>query len=379
MNFSLTPEQEMIRTVVREFAEKEISPLAAEIDETGEYPQELLEKIAAMGLFGMPFPKEYGGAGADYLSYTIATEEIAKACASTAMIIGGNASLTGYPIYQFGTEEQKKKYLVPLATGQKIGTFALTEPNAGSDAANQQTVAVLEGDEYVLNGTKIFISSGGLAEIYVVMAMTDLSKGLKGISAFIVEKGSPGFSFGKKENKMGMRGSATTELVFQDVRVPRENLLGKEGEGFKIAMQALDGGRVGVGALSLGIAQAALDEASRYAKERTQFGKPIGSFQAVSFMLADMATEIEAARLLVYKAAWLKDNKKPYSTESAMAKLYASEAAMRCTLKAVQIHGGYGYMKEYKVERLMRDAKVTEIFEGTSEVQRIIIGKAQLK
>lgn len=379
MNFSLTPEQEMIKKVVREFAEKEIEPYAAEIDETGEYPVEILKKMADLGLMGIPYPKEYGGSGGDYLTYCIVAEEIAKACASTAMILGGNASLASSPIYLYGTEEQKKKYLVPMAKGETIGAFALTEPNAGSDAGNQQTTAVLDGDEYVLNGTKIFITSGGLADTYIVTAMTDPEKKTRGISMFIVEKGTPGFKFGKKENKMGMRGSSTRELIFDNVRIPKENLLGKEGEGFKIAMQALDGGRVGVGALAIGIAQAALDESVRYAKERYQFGRPIGKFQAIQTMLADMETEIQAARLLVHKAAWLKDNNMPYSKESAIAKLYATETAMRCTLKAVQIHGGYGYIKEYKVERLMRDAKITEIFEGTSEIQRIVISKALLK
>ncbi|HHX22422.1 MAG: acyl-CoA dehydrogenase [Tepidanaerobacteraceae bacterium] len=379
MNFSLTPEQEMIRNVVREFAEKEVAPIAAEIDETGRVPIENIEKMAELGLMGMPYPKKYGGAETDYISYIIAYEEIAKACASTAVILGGNVSLTCFPIYQFGTEEQRQKFLVPLAKGEKLGAFALTEPNAGSDASNQETIAVLDGDEYVLNGNKIFITGGGLADIYLVFAMTDKTKGLRGISSFIVEKGTPGFTFGKKENKMGMRGSCTTELILQDVRIPKENLLGREGEGFKIAMSTLDVGRVGVGALCVGIAQAALDESIKYAKERIQFGRPIGKFQAIQFMLADMATEVETARLLVHKAAWLKDNKLPFSKESAMAKLYASETAMRCTLKAVQIHGGYGYMKEYKVERLMRDAKITEIFEGTSEIQRMVIGKSLLK
>lgn len=378
MDFLLSPQQEMIRLIVREFAEKELAPIAAEIDESGEFPYETFKKLGEMGLQGMPFPRQYGGAGADYLSYIIANEEISKVCASTGMIQSGNISLTAYPIYQFGTEQQKQKFLVPLAQGKKLGSFAVTEANAGTDAANQQTVAVLDGDEYVINGTKIFITNAEVADIYVVSVKTEASKGTKGISILIVEKGTPGFTFGKKENKMGMRSSSTRELIFQDVRVPKENLLGREGEGFKIAMMTLDGGRISVGAQALGIAEAALEEASRYAKERQQFNKPIGTFQAIQFMLADMATEIEAARYLVYKAAWLKDNKKAYGVESAMAKLYASEVAMRCALKAVQIHGGYGYMKEYKVERLMRDAKVTEIYEGTSEVQRMVIGSAQL-
>lgn len=379
MDFSLSPKHEMLRNMFREFSEKEVTPIAAEIDESGEFPLDSVKKMKELGILGLPFPKEYGGAGADTLAYILAVEEISRACAAHGVILSAHVSLACHPIYQFGSEEQKQKYLVPMAKGLLLGAFGLTEPNAGTDASNQQTIAVLEGDEYVINGTKIFITNGGVADVYIIMAMTDQSKGLKGISAFIVEKGLPGFTFGKKEHKMGIRASSTTELIFQDCRVPKENLIGREGDGFKIAMQTLDGGRIGIAAQALGIAQAALDESSKYAKERQQFNKQISTFQAIQWMIADMAVEIDAARLLVYKAAWLKDNKKPFSKEAAMAKLFASETAMRQATKAVQIHGGYGYMKEYKVERLMRDAKITELYEGTSEVQRMVIAGATLK
>ncbi|AOT69818.1 acyl-CoA dehydrogenase [Geosporobacter ferrireducens] len=381
MQFALTPEQKMIQKVAREFAEKEIEPYAAEIDETGEYPMEILEKLGKLGFMGLAYPKEYGGSGAGYVAYALVAEEVAKACASTAMTLGGNASLASLPIYAFGTKAQKEKYLVPMVKGETIGAFALTEANAGSDAGNQQTTAVLEGDEYVLNGSKMFISSAGIAHTYVVTAVTGIvaEKGKKIISAFIVEDGTQGFTFGKKENKMGMHGSYTRELIFEDCRIPKENLLGKEGDGFKIAMTSLDSGRIGVGALSLGIAQAALEEAIKYSKSRIQFGKPIAKQQMVQVMIADMATEIDCARMLVHRAAWLKDNGMPFTKEGAMAKLYASETAMRCASRAVQIHGGYGYMREYKVERLFRDAKICEIFEGTSEVQRIVIAGQVLK
>ena len=379
MEFALTPRQEMFRMMFREFADKEVAPIAAEIDESGEFPTGTVKKMAQVGLMGLPFPQEFGGAGADNLTYIMAVEEISKACASTGVILSVHISICSSAIYDYGTPAQKEKYLIPLAQGKLLGAFALTEPNAGSDAANQETTAVLEKDEYVLNGAKIFITNGGYADVYIVIASTERSKGLKGLSAFIVEKGRPGFTFGPKENKMGIRASSTTELIFRDCRVPRENLLGKEGEGFKIAMATLDGGRISVGAQAVGIAQAALDESIRYSKERQQFNKPIGSFQAVQWMLADMATEIDAARLLVYRAADLKDRKKPFSKEASMAKLFASETAMRAAVKAIQIHGGYGYMKDYKVERLLRDAKVTEIYEGTSEVQRLVISGALLK
>ena len=379
MDFALSPKHQMLRNLFQEFAEKEVAPFAAELDEKAEFPYQAIKKMARMGMLGIPIPQEYGGAGADTLTQAIAVEEISRACASTGVIFGTHISLGAQPIFQSGTEEQKQKYLVPLAKGEFLGAFGLTEPNAGTDASNQQTVAILDKDEYVLNGTKIFITSGGVADIYIIMAMTDPSKGLKGISAFIVEKGTPGLTFGKKENKMGIRASTATELIFVDCRIPRANLLGKEGEGFKIAMRALDSGRVSVASQALGIAQAALDEAVKYAKERQQFNKPIASFQAIQWMIADMATEIDAARLLIYRAAWLKDNNKPFSKEAAMAKLYASETASKCANKAVQIHGGYGFIKEYKVERLLRDARITEIYEGTSEVMRMVISGAALK
>jgi len=373
MDFSLTKEQEMVRKVMREFAEKEVQPLASEIDRTEEFPWETIKKMAKYNMMGIPIPREYGGAGGDNLSYIIAVEELSRACASTGIILSVHTSLACHPILQFGTEEQKQKYLIPLAKGEKLGAFALTEPNAGTDAANQQTTAVLEGDFYVLNGSKVFITNGGKADIYIVFAMTDKSKGTRGISAFIVEKGTPGFSFGKKEEKMGIRASSTAELIFDNCRVPKSNLLGKEGEGFKIAMNTLDGGRIGVAAQALGIAQAALDETIKYVKERQQFGKPIGTFQGLQWYIAEMATKVQAARWLVYHAAWKKDKKLPYSMEAAQAKLFASETAMWVTTKAVQIHGGYGYTKDYPLERFMRDAKITEIYEGTSEVQKMVI------
>ncbi len=379
MEFSLSPKHEMLRTMYREFSEKELVPIAAQIDETMEFPFETVKKMAELGFMGIPYPKEYGGAAAGDLAYILAVEEISRACASHGVTLSVHISLCCWPIYKYGNQAQKEKYLIPLASGKKLGAFGLTEPNAGTDASGLQTRAVLDGDEYVLNGSKIFITNGGIADIYVVQAVTDPSKGLKGISSFIIEKGTPGFSFGKKEIKMGIRGSVQTELVFQDCRIPKENLLGKEGDGFKIAMTTLDGGRIGIGAQALGIAQAALDEAIKYAKERQQFGKPIANNQAIQWMIADMATEIDAARFLVYRAAWLKENNKSYSKEAAMAKLFASKTAMKSTIKAVQIHGGYGYTKEYKVERLMRDAKITEIYEGTSEVQRMVIAGATLK
>lgn len=379
MNFALTKEQEMIRKTVYSFAQAEVAPLAAEIDQTGEFPVENVKKMAKYGMMGIPFPKQYGGAGGDYVSYAITVEELSRACASTGVICSAHTSLGAYPIYMFGTEEQKQKFLTPLAKGEKIGAFGLTEPDAGTDAASQKTTAVLDGNEYILNGTKIFITNGGKADIYIIIAVTDKSKGTRGTSAFIVEKDTPGFSIGKKEDKMGIRASSTTELIFQNCRVPKENLLGQLGEGFKIAMQTLDGGRIGIAAQALGIAQAALDESVKYSKERIQFGKTLSKFQAIQWALADMETEIEAARLLVYRAAYLKDTKQPYSSAAAMAKLFAAETAMKVTTKAVQLHGGYGYMKDYPVERLMRDAKITEIYEGTSEVQRMVIAGNLLK
>jgi len=379
VEFKLSEEQEMIRKTVRDFAESEVAPKAGPMDEAEEYDYTLWDKMAEMGLTGIPFPEEYEGAGMDNVCYAIAVEELSRVCASTGVLISAHTSLCAWPIYAFGTEEQKQKYLVPLASGKKIGALGLTEPSAGSDAGSVKTSAVLDGDEYVLNGSKIFITNGEKADIYVIIASTDKTKGHRGTAAFIVEKGTPGFTFGKKEHKMGIRASSTYELVFENCRVPRENLLGEDGKGFKIALMTLDGGRIGIAAQALGIAQGAFDEALKYSKVREQFGKPISSFQGLQWMLADMATRIEAARLLVYKAAYLKDQGEPYSKESAMAKLFASECAMWVTTKAVQIFGGYGYTREYPVERMMRDAKITEIYEGTSEVQRIVIAANLLK
>ena len=379
MDFKLSHEQEMVRKMVRDFAENELKPIAPDIDESEEYPLESVKKMAGLNLMGMTIPPEYGGSGSDTISYAIAIEEISRVCACTGVIVAVHNSVGSYPIYLFGTDEQKKKYLPQLASGEKIAGFALTEPGAGSDAAAQQTTAVLDGDEYIINGTKIFISNAHHAGVMVVMAMTDKSQGHKGISAFIVEKGMPGYTYGTKENKMGIRASDTSELVFEDCRVPKENLLGREGEGFKIAMSSLDGGRVGIAAQAVGIAQGALDEAIKYAKEREQFGRPIAKFQAIQWKIADMATKIEAARWLTYRAAYLKDRKVPYTKESAMAKLYAATVAREVAIEAVQIHGGYGYTKDYPVERMFRDAKITEIYEGTSEIQRIVIANQILR
>jgi butyryl-CoA dehydrogenase len=379
MDFQPTKEQEMIRAMVSEFAEKEIKPLAAEIDETGEFPWQTINKMAKLNLMGLPIPKELGGAGVDTISYAMAVEEIAKRCASTAVIMSVHTSVGTYPIYLFGTEEQKQKFVPPLAKGERIGAFALTEPGAGSDAASVQTTAVLKSNHYILDGSKIFITNGGVAGSVVVLAMTDKSKGHRGISAFIVEKDTEGFTIGSKEKTMGMIGSDTSELVFENCKVPRENLLGKEGMGFKIGMKTLDGGRIGIAAQALGIAEAALSEGIKYSKEREQFGRPIAKFQAVQWMIANMACEIEAARMLVYQAGYMKDQGADFSKEAAMAKLYASEVAMRSAIKSLQIHGGYGYIKDYPVERFFRDAKVTEIYEGTSEIQRMVIAANLLR
>ena len=373
MNFNLTKTQELFRQMIREFADKEVKPLAAEVDEQERFPQETVEKMAKLGLFGIPLEKEYGGAGGDNLMYTIAVEELSRACATTGVILSAHTSLCLSPIAQFGTEEQKRKYLPKLASGEWLGAFGLTEPNAGTDASAQQTTAVLEDEEWVLNGSKIFITNGGKAHVYVIIAMTDKSLGNKGISAFIVEAGTPGFEIGKKELKMGIRGSATTELIFTNCRIPKANLLGKIGGGFAIAMKTLDGGRIGIAAQALGIAQGAMDETVKYTKERKQFGKAIGKFQNTQFQMADLHTKVQAARLLVRSAAFKKDQGMPYSADAAMAKLFAAETAMEVTTKAVQFHGGYGYTREYPVERMMRDAKITEIYEGTSEVQRMVI------
>ncbi|WP_289016536.1 acyl-CoA dehydrogenase [uncultured Culturomica sp.] len=379
MDFSLSKTEILFRQMIREFAEKEVKPLAAEIDEEERFPLETVEKMARLGIMGIPFPAEYGGAGGNNILYTMAVEELSRVCATTGVIVSAHTSLCAAPIYEFGTEEQRKKYLPKLCSGEWIGAFGLTEPNAGTDASAQQTMAVLEGDHYVLNGTKIFITNAAYANVYIVMAMTDKSLGTKGISAFIVERDFPGFSIGKKEKKMGIRGSATCELIFENCIVPKENLLGKPGGGFGIAMKTLDGGRIGIASQALGIAQGAMDETVKYVKERKQFGKSIGKFQNTQFQLADLETKIQAARLLVRMAAYKKDQKQSYSVDAAQAKLFAAETAMEVTTKAVQFHGGYGYTREYPVERMMRDAKITEIYEGTSEVQRMVIAGALLK
>jgi len=379
MEFKLTEDQKMVQKLARDFAEKKLAPTVSERDHKEEFSRELTNEMGEMGLTGICFPEEYGGSGGDVMSYILAVEELSKADDGVGITLSATVSLCAWPIFAYGTEEQKQKYLVPLAEGEKLGAFGLTEPNAGTDASGQQTVAVLDGDDYILNGSKIFITNAGEAETYVIFAMTDKSKGMKGISAFIVEKDMPGFSFGKKEHKMGIHTSLTNELVFQDVRVPKENLLGKLGEGFKIAMSTLDGGRIGVAAQALGIAQGALDHAIKYSKERVQFGKPIASNQAIAFMLADMATKVDASRLLIYRAAYLKDQGLSYSKEAAMAKLFASDSAMSVTTDAVQIFGGYGYSREYPVERLMRNAKITQIYEGTNQVQRMVISGSILR
>ena len=373
MNFSLTKEQEFVRKMVRDFAETEVEPLAADIDAEHRFPEETVEKMAKYGLLGVPFPTEYGGAGGDHISYAITVEELSKKCASTGVICSAHTSLCCWPIFNWGTEEQKRKYLPDLLSGKKLGAFGLTEPNAGTDASGQQTRAVDGGDCWILDGAKVFITNGGYADVFVVMAMTDKSKGNHGISSFIVEKGDPGFSIGKTEDKMGICASSTTELIFQDCRIPKDRLLAEVGEGFKVAMSTLDGGRIGIASQALGIAQGALDVTVEYMKARKQFGKSLSKFQALQFVVADLETQIQAARLLVYRAADMKDKHLPYGPAAAMAKLFAAETAMHVTTKCVQLHGGYGYTKDYPVERMMRDAKITEIYEGTSEVQRMVI------
>lgn len=373
MDFTLSKEHQMARTLFRDFAQKEVKPLAQEVDEQEMFPTETVKKMQELGFLGIPMPKEYGGQGCDTLTYVLCIEELSKVCGTTGVIVSAHTSLGADPIKKFGTAEQKEKFLRPLVSGEKLGAFGLTEPGAGTDASGQQTKAVLDGDEYVLNGTKIFITNGKEADIYIIFAMTDKSKGTKGISAFIVEKGTPGFTFGTKEKKMGIRGSSTYELIFTDCRIPKENLLGQEGKGFGIAMQTLDGGRIGIAAQALGIAAGALESTIAYVKERKQFGRSISKFQNTQFQIADMATKVEAARMLVYRAAMAKDTQQRFSVEAAIAKLYAAEIAMEVTSKAVQLHGGYGYTREYDVERMMRDAKITEIYEGTSEVQRMVI------
>jgi len=379
MNFSLTKQQLLFQQMIREFTEKEVKPLAAEVDEQERFPMETVEKMAKIGIMGIPIPTQYGGAGGSNLLYSIAVEELSAACATTGVIVSAHTSLCAAPILEHGTEAQKQKYLPKLASGEWIGAFGLTEPNAGTDASAQQTTAVLDGDNYIINGSKIFITNAIYAHVYVIFAMTDKSQGVKGITAFIVEKGTPGFSIGKKEKKMGIRGSATCELIFENCIVPKENLLGKVSGGFGIAMKTLDGGRVGIASQALGIAQGAMDETVKYIKERKQFGKPISAFQNTAFQMADLETRVEAARLLVRSAAFKKDSGAPYSVDAAMAKLYAAETAMEVTNKAIQFHGGYGYTREYPVERMMRDAKITEIYEGTSEVQRMVISASLFK
>ena len=374
MNFQLTKEQEFVRKMVREFAETEVEPIATDIDKEHRFPVETVEKMAKYGMMGIPFPKKYGGAGGDEVAYAITVEELARVCGSTAVIVSAHTSLCCWPIYKYGTEEQKMKYLPDLLQGKTLGAFGLTEPNAGTDAGGQQTRADLDGDEYVLNGAKVFITNGGYADVFVVMAMTDKAKGTHGgISAFIVEKGDPGFSIGKTEDKMGIHGSSTTELIFQNCRIPKDRLLAKVGQGFKVALSTLDGGRIGIASQALGIAQGAFDVTVEYMKSRKQFGRKLSQFQALQFEMAEMKTRIEAARLLVYKAAFLEDEGQDYGETSAMAKLYAAETAMAVTTKCVQFHGEYGYTADYPVERMMRDAKITEIYEGTSEVQKIVI------
>ena len=372
MNFSLTREQELVRKMMAEFTENEVKPIAAEIDRTHEYPAENVAKMFKLGVMGMTVPKEYGGQGADSISAAIVAEELAKACASTSDIVAGH-TLCCVPILEHGTEAQKQKYLPMLTKGGVLGGMGITEPNAGSDASKSQTEAVLEGDHYVINGSKIFITNGPEAGIFVIFAMTDKSKGNKGLSAFIIESSFPGFSVGKLEDKMGLHGVHTSEIVFQDMIVPKENLLGKEGAGFKICMQTLDTGRIGIAAQATGIAEGALKETIEYTKGRVQFGKPISKFQNTQFVLAEMATRCEIAQMLTYRAAYIKDSGKRCSKEAAMAKLTASETAMWATTKAVQLHGGYGYTNDYPVERMMRDAKITEIYEGTNEIQHIVI------
>ncbi len=379
MDFTLSKQHALLSKMYREFALKEIKPLAAEIDEEERFPIETIAKLTSQKMMGICFPESLGGAGADTLAYILAVEELSRVCATTGVILSAHTSLCASPIFTFGTDAQKQKYLPKLNSGEWLGAFGLTEPNAGTDAAGQQTVAIKTDNGYVINGSKIFITNAGYADVYVIFAMTDKTQGTRGISAFIIEKDTPGFTIGKKEKKLGIKGSSTCELIFKNVELPKENLLGSEGMGFKIAMNTLDGGRIGIAAQALGIAQGAIDEAVSYVKQRKQFGKSIAAFQNTQFTLANMQTNVEAARLLVYRAACLKDAGRPYGTEAAMAKLYASETAMEVTTKAVQLFGGYGYTRDYPVERMMRDAKITEIYEGTSEVQRMVIAGALLR
>jgi butyryl-CoA dehydrogenase len=379
VNLDLSEEQKLLQQTVREFAASEVKPLAREIDLTGQFPRETFRKAAELGLTGIAFPEEYGGAGFDHIGYSIVIEEISRACASTGVILSVQNSLYCDPIYRFGTDEQKKNFLVPFARGEKIGCYALTEPQAGSNAAALQTKAVRHGDKYIINGTKAWITNGGAADAAIVYVNTEPAKGEKGISALVVERGTPGFAVGKDEKKLGIHATACTELSFTDCEVPVTNRIGNEGEGYKVALSTLDGGRIGIAAQACGIAQGALDEALRYAQQRMAFGQPISNFQAIQFMLADMATEIDAARMLIRRAAWKQDSGARFSMDAAMAKLFSSEMSTRVTHKAMQIHGGYGYSQEYPVERMYRDARITEIYEGTSEIQRLVIASWVLK
>jgi len=379
MDFELTEEQRLFRNMVREFAQNEIAPRAAEVERAGGFPWQNFRQMAGLGLFGIPYPEKYGGSGGDMVSYAIAVEEISRACGSTGITFAAQTSLACGPLYYFGNEAQKKKYLSPLASGEKVGGFGLTEPEAGSDAGGTQTRAVRDGDAWVVNGRKTFCTNGSAADVVVFTARTDpQAGGSRGISSFIVEKGTPGFRPGRDEDKMGLKGSVTSELIFEDCCIPAENLLGDEGGGFKQFLATLDGGRISIGAMALGLAQAALDRAVPYARERHQFGRPIGSNQAIQWMLADMATEIDAARLLIYRAAWMRDQGLKTTKESAMAKLFASEVAERAAFKAIQIHGGYGYTRDYEVERIYRDQRLCTIGEGTSEIQRLVIARELL-
>jgi alkylation response protein AidB-like acyl-CoA dehydrogenase len=379
MDFQFTEEQQMIQQAARDFAQTELKPGVIERDEHQKFPAEQIKKLGELGFLGMMVSPEYNGSGLDTISYVLAMEELSKIDASASVVVSVNNSLVCYGLEKYGSEEQKQKYLKPLAAGEIIGAFCLSEPEAGSDATSQQTTAIDMGDHYLLNGTKNWITNGGSASVYLVIAQTDVAKGHRGINALIVEKGMEGFSIGPKENKLGIRGSDTHSLMFTDVKVPKENRIGEDGFGFKFAMKTLEGGRIGIAAQALGIASGAYELAVQYAKERKAFGKPIAEHQAIQFKLADMATQIEAARMLCLKAAWLKDQGLPYAQASSMAKLFASEVAMSTTVEAVQVHGGYGFVKEFHVERLMRDAKITQIYEGTSEIQRIVIAREVLK
>jgi len=379
MEFELSEEHRMIQRMVREFAEKEIAPRAEEIDETDRFPEDLFRRMGELGILGLPFPEEYGGSGGDYIALVLALEEIARVSGTMAIILDAHTSLCCEPIYLFGTEEQKRKYLVPLARGEKIGAFGLTEPQAGSDAGATRTRAVRDGDHWVINGQKCFITNGSVADVIVITAKTDPEAGTRGISAFIVEKGTPGFRPGRDEKKMGLKGSVTSELFFEDCRIPAENLLGKENEGFKQFLTTLDAGRVAIAAMALGLAQGAFERSVAYAKQRVQFGQPIANFQAIQWMIAEMATEIEAARLMVYRAAWLRTKGMRFTKEASMAKLFTTEMSERVCRKAIQIHGGYGYIREYAVERMYRDQRLCAIGEGTNEIQRLVIARHVLR